>query len=128
MMGVCLRRFCLNISVVGDILFCSEFGQGTTGCIGECCFAVMYGEWYGVCDVVVLSGHQTNVFHLSRHFFAILLKLLRSSNKQGRARRVHCIIYAVCSVARPHSHVAFPSKYPHFCMCFAACESCTYSI
>ena len=25
-----------------------------TGCSGECCFAVMYGEWYGVCDFVVL--------------------------------------------------------------------------
>ena len=34
---------------------CSELGQSTTGCSGECCFRVMYGEWYGVCDVVVLS-------------------------------------------------------------------------
>ena len=23
--------------------------------LGECCFGVMYGEWYGVCDFVVLS-------------------------------------------------------------------------
>ena len=30
-------------------------GQGTAGCSGECCFGVMYGEWYGVCDFVVLS-------------------------------------------------------------------------
>ena len=29
--------------------------QGTAGCSGECCFRVMYGEWYGVCDFVVLS-------------------------------------------------------------------------
>ena len=34
---------------------CSELGQGTTGCSGECCFRVMYCEWYGVCDFVVLS-------------------------------------------------------------------------
>ena len=25
------------------------------GCSGECCFVVMYCEWYGVCDFVVLS-------------------------------------------------------------------------
>ena len=25
------------------------------GCSGECCIRVMYGEWYGVCDFVVLS-------------------------------------------------------------------------
>ena len=49
-MGVCLRRFCLNSSVVGDII-CSELGQGMTGCSGECCFGVMDGEWYGVCVV-----------------------------------------------------------------------------
>ena len=26
-----------------------------TGCSGECCFDVMYCEWYGICDFVVLS-------------------------------------------------------------------------
>ena len=34
---------------------CSELGQGTRGCCGACWFGVMYGEWYGVCDFVVLS-------------------------------------------------------------------------
>ena len=33
---------------------CSDLGQGTTGCSWECCFGVMYYEWYGVCDFVVL--------------------------------------------------------------------------
>ena len=61
--------------------------------------------------------HQTCVFHLSTHVFAISLKLLISSNEQGRARRVHCIMCAVFSVARPHSHVVIPSKYPNFCFC-----------
>ena len=51
-MDVCLCRFCLDMSVVWS---CSELGQGTTGCSGECCFIVMYGEWYGVCDFIVLS-------------------------------------------------------------------------
>ena len=51
------------------------------------------------------------------HIFAILLKLLRSSNKQGRARMVHCIMCAVFSVSRPHSHLMSHSKYPHFCLC-----------
>ena len=62
--------------------------------------------------------HQTCVFRLSTHVFAISLKLLRSSNEQGSAKRVHCIMCTVLSVARPHSHVASPSKYPHFCLCY----------
>ena len=63
------------------------------------------------------SCHQTCVFHLSTHFFAVSLKLLMSSNEQGRARRVHCIMCAVVYVAILHSHVASPSKYPNFCLC-----------
>ena len=70
-----------------------------------------------LCIPSSLSCHQTCVFHLSTHFFAISLKLLRSSNEQGSARRVHCIMCEVFSVARPHSHVASPSKYSHFCLC-----------
>ena len=30
-------------------------GPGHDGCSGECCFGVMYVEWYGVCDIVVFS-------------------------------------------------------------------------
>ena len=52
-MGVRLRQFSLRMSVVWVI--CSELGQDTTGCSGKCCFGVMYCEWYGVCDFVVLS-------------------------------------------------------------------------
>ena len=26
-----------------------------TGCSRECCFGVMYGEWHGVCDFIVVS-------------------------------------------------------------------------
>ena len=55
------------------------------------------------------SCHQTSVFHLSMHFFAVSLNLLRSSNEQGCSRRVHCIMCAVFSVARPHSQVVSPS-------------------
>ena len=54
---------------------CSELGQGTTGCSGECCFGVMYCEWYGVCDFVVLSVVKVcadyvgvNVFHVCLNF------------------------------------------------------------
>ena len=54
---------------------CSEVGQGTTGCSGECCFEVMYGEWYGVCDFVLLSVIEVcvdygdvNVFHVYLDF------------------------------------------------------------
>ena len=55
------------------------------------------------------SCHQTSVFHLSKHFFAVSLNLLRSSNEQGCSRREHCIMCAVFSVARPHSQVVSPS-------------------
>ena len=62
------------MSVVGDIV-CSEFGQGTTGSLGECCFGVIYCEWYGVCDFVVLSVVEVcvdyggvNVFHVCLNF------------------------------------------------------------
>ena len=70
--GVC--RFCLSMSVVWDIV-CSELGQGMTGCSGEWCFGVMYCEWYGVCDFVVLSVVEVcadyvgvNVFHVCLNF------------------------------------------------------------
>ena len=43
-------------------------------------------------DVSSSSCHQTSVFHLSTHFFVVSLNLLRSSNEQGCARRVHCIM------------------------------------
>ena len=43
------------MSVVWDICLFSELGHGTTGCLVECCFGVIYCEWYGVCDFVVLS-------------------------------------------------------------------------
>ena len=42
-----------------------------TCCSGECCFGIMYSEWYGVCDFVVLSAVEVcadyggvNVFHV----------------------------------------------------------------
>ena len=71
--------------------------------------------------ILRLHHHHHRVIKLvssisSTHFFSISLKLLRSSNEQGRARRVHCIMCAVFSVARSHSHVTSPSKYPHFCI------------
>ena len=54
---------------------CSELGQGMTGCSGECCFRVMYCEWYGVCDFVVLSVVEVcadyggvNMFHVCLNF------------------------------------------------------------
>ena len=45
------------------------------GCSGECCFVVMYCEWYGVCDFVVLSVVEVcadyggvNVFHVCLNY------------------------------------------------------------
>ena len=67
-----------------------------------------------VMSYVDYSHHHLRVIklgfsHLSTHFFVVSLNLLRSSNEQGCARRVHCIMCAVFSVARPHSQVVSPS-------------------
>ena len=64
------------------------------------------------------SCHQTAVFHFSTQDFAVSLNFERPSKVHGRARRVHCSMCAVFSVARPHSHVVSPSKYFHFFHCF----------
>ena len=69
-MGVYFRRFCFNMRVVWDIcLFC--FGPEYDGLL----WGVMYGEWYGVCDFVVLSVDEVcvdyggvNVFHVCLDF------------------------------------------------------------
>ena len=57
---------------------CSELGQGMTGCSWKCCFGVMYCEWYGVCDFVVLSAVEVcadycgvNVFHVCLNFCVV---------------------------------------------------------
>ena len=56
------------------------------------------------------SCHQPVVFHLSTQDFAVSLNFERSSKVQGRARRVHCSMCAVFSVAKPHTHDVSPSK------------------
>ena len=75
--GVCLRRFCLIMSVVWDIcLFCVGPGyDGLLGGGGGCCFGVMYCAWYGLCDFVVLSVVEVcadyvgvNVFYVCLNF------------------------------------------------------------
>ena len=50
-------------------------GQGTIDCYGECCFRVIYCEWYGVYDFLVLSVVEiyadydgVNVFHVCLNF------------------------------------------------------------
>ena len=46
---------------------------------GECCFGIMYCEWYGVCDFVVLSVVEVcrdyggvNVFHVCLNLVLLL--------------------------------------------------------
>ena len=52
--GCSSSSICLYMSVVGDI--CSfRVGPGYDGLLCKYCFVVMYGEWYGGCDFVVLS-------------------------------------------------------------------------
>ena len=73
---------CLSSS----ILFKYELGQGMTGCSGECCFGVIYGEWYGVCDFIVLSVVETcvdyggvNVFHDCLDFIIVVNRVIKPS-------------------------------------------------
>ena len=49
-----------------------------TGCSGECCFGVMYGERYDICDFVVFSVVEVcvdygdvNVFHVCLDFSVV---------------------------------------------------------
>ena len=64
-----------------------------------------------------MSYHQAIFFHRSMHAWAVSLNSRRSSKVQGCARSVHCNMWDVFSVARPHSHVVSPLKYPHFFLC-----------
>ena len=70
-MGVLSSSILFNYECSMGTFVCSELGQGTTGYSVECCFGVMYGEWYGVCDFVVLLLVEVcadyggvNVFHV----------------------------------------------------------------
>ena len=74
-MGVRLRRFCLNMSIMRDHLFVLSWARVRLVAQGECFFGVMYCEWYGVCDFVVLSVDEVcadyggvNVFHVCLNF------------------------------------------------------------
>ena len=64
-----------------------------------------------------MSYHQTIFFHRSMHAWAVSLNSIRSSKVQGCARSVRCNMWDAFSVARPHSHVVSPLKYPHFFLC-----------
>ena len=86
----------------------------------------------GLYEVIHLHHHLRVIklvfSHLSTHFFAVSLNLLRSSNEQSCARRVHCIMCAVFSVARPHSQVVSPSygvvcfvPMSHGCVWYVCC-------
>ena len=71
---------------------------------------VEHSDWATPIVVVPSSScHQTRVFHLSTHFFAVSLNLVRPSNEHDCAIRVHCIICEMFSVVRPHSQVVSPS-------------------
>ena len=54
---------------------CSELGQGTTGCSGECYFGVVYGDCMvfvtlSVIEICVDYG-VVNVFHVCLDFYIV---------------------------------------------------------
>ena len=97
-MGVWLLRFYLNMSVAGDIcLF--WVGPWYVGVIGECCFGVMYCEWYGVCNFVVLSVVEVcadyngvNVFHVCLNF-GVVYGVVVSVNVCGTVCVIVCCLF-----------------------------------
>ena len=46
--GVLTSPILFKYECIRGDLFVLSWGQGTTGCLGEGCFGVMYCEWYGV--------------------------------------------------------------------------------
>ena len=59
--------------------------MGTTSCSGECCFGVMYCEWYGVCDFVLsvvevcADYGGVNVFHVCLKFGVVYVGFVSMS-------------------------------------------------
>ena len=80
----------------------SELGQGTTGFSGEYCFGVMYGEWYGVCDYVVLSVVEVCVDYGGVHVF-------HYPTTQTLPIKEHLQLHA--SQIRQNSHPTHPLHY-----------------
>ena len=56
---------------------CSELGDGTTGCFRECCFGVMYVEYYGVV-VVVFSMVEVFLDYGAVYVFHVLIYVVES--------------------------------------------------
>ena len=82
--------------------------------LNSCC-SISSHKYIG--GVIIISCHQTIFFHRSVHAWAVSLNSRMSSKVQGCARNEHCNMWAVFSVASPHSHVVYPLKYPHFFLC-----------
>ena len=80
-------------------------------------------ESWGNIALTILTK-QTSVFHLSTHFFAVSLNLLRSSNEQGCARRVqlHHLCSVLCCQIALTSRISFVVP-PFLSLFLATCES-----
>ena len=55
------------------------------GCSGDCCFGVIYIEWYGVCNFVVISVVEVlvdygavDVFHIYFHLCLDICGVVKS--------------------------------------------------
>ena len=62
-------------------IVCSDLGQGTMDCSVESCFGVMYGEWYGVCDLLLL------LFAFQSMFISIWVSRLEIAEFPDSVRR-----------------------------------------
>ena len=66
-----------------------------TGCSEECCFGLMYCEWYGVCDCVVLSVVGICADYGGVNVFKFVLT---HSTLMGRVfvSSCRCCVFCVC--------------------------------
>ena len=126
-MGVCLRRFCLNMNVVGTFV-CSEWGQGTTDCLSECCFGVMYGEWYGVCEFVVevwVDYGGVNAFHVCLDF-SVVYRVGVCVNVYGVVCIVVCCLFLPSGCCLLYCDVVCCSGCVGCCEFCLICDSCSW--
>ena len=64
------------------------------------------------------SSSSCRIIKLSSSITLCMLELYHwTLEGRPRCRGVHCNMWDVFSVARPHSHVVSPLKYPHFFLC-----------
>ena len=115
---------------------------------GECCFGVMYCEWYGFCDFVVLSVVEVcadyvggNVFHVCLNFGVVnvcgvvcvvclfltssIFRLMLMGSVMLSICISSCVLYSAVSGVK-RVHVVLSGLRMRLFVCVHVCISCRY--